>query len=274
MEKSSILSADLLDILFEGKNKTYGAYELRKSYDKRIGYAMGGTVFICLLFIGGSILAGNKKITRNDIVIASIELENYKKEEPKVEPPKPLPKQEPPKIEMSQFTPPRITKDEEVKPDEEIKDMEKLEDTKIGTINQDGLKDDGVVAPPAEKATGIAEAPKQDDDIDKIFPNVQIEAQFPGGVTEWNKYLQRSLNKDLPSENGAPPADYGVIVSFIVDRNGVISDVKAENDPGYGTKAEAIRVIQKGPKWTPAQQNGRAVVYRQKQKITFRVSEE
>ncbi len=274
MEKQNILTADLLDILFEGKNKTYGAYELRKSYEKRITYAISGTIFICLLFIVGSLLAGNKRISKNDIVIANIELENFKKEEQKVEPPPPLPKPEPPRVEMSQFTPPQITRDEDVKPEEEIKEIQQMEDTKIGTINQEGNKDDGVVAPPVEKDPGIVVAPRKADDIDVPFTSVQIEAQFKGGMSEWTKYLERNLNKDLPSENGAPPADYAVIVSFIVDRNGMISDVRAENDPGYGTKAEAIRVIQKSPNWLPAKQNGRDVVYRQKQKITFRVSEQ
>jgi protein TonB len=59
------------------------------------------------------------------------------------------------------------------------------------------------------------------------------------------------------------------VVSFIVDKSGVISDVKAENDPGYGTVAEAIKVIRKGPNWMPAEQNGNKVIYRQKQNITF-----
>ncbi|MFX8523828.1 energy transducer TonB, partial [Acinetobacter baumannii] len=78
----------------------------------------------------------------------------------------------------------------------------------------------------------------------------------------WAKYLERNLNRDLPVENGAPPGQYTVIVSFIVSKDGSISDVTAENDPGYGTKAEAIRVIAKGPKWKPAVQNGRNVIYR------------
>jgi protein TonB len=65
-----------------------------------------------------------------------------------------------------------------------------------------------------------------------------------------------------------------VIVSFVVDKTGMISDVQAENDPGFGTKAEAIRAIRKGPNWIPAEQNGRKVIYRQKQSISFRVSEE
>mgnify|MGYP001792854516 FL=1 len=103
---------------------------------------------------------------------------------------------------------------------------------------------------------------------------VQIAAEFPGGIPAWTKYLERNLNRDLPVENGAPPGKYTVVVTFIVSKTGDISDVSAENDPGYGTKAEAIRVITKGPRWKPAVQNGRNVIYRHKQSITFQVSEE
>ena len=177
-------------------------------------------------------------------------------------------------MEITKFTPPKIVKDEEVKPDEEIKEVEKLEDTKIGTINQEGAKDEGLVAPPVEKPTGVVEAPKVEEDYDKVFTVVQIAAEFPGGLPAWSKYLERTLNRDLPVENGAPPGKYTVIVSFIVAKDGAISDVTAENDPGYGTKAEAVRVIQKGPKWKPAVQNGRNVIYRHKQSITFQVSED
>ena len=82
------------------------------------------------------------------------------------------------------------------------------------------------------------------------------------------------MNSDIPVQNGAPPGKYTVFVTFIVAKDGAISDVQAENDPGYGTKAEAVRVIQKGPAWKPAVQNGRNVIYRHKQGITFVVSEE
>ena len=78
----------------------------------------------------------------------------------------------------------------------------------------------------------------------------------------------------MPTENGAPVGVYTGTVTFIVDMEGKVSDVKAENDPGYGTKDEAVRVIRKGPNWTPANQNGRPVVYRHKQMITFKVSEQ
>jgi protein TonB len=273
MEKLSILTADLLDIIFEYRNKLYGAYDLRKTYPRRIGYAMAGTILLCLLFVGGTMLANGKKVKANVDYVTDIEFQKI--DEPKPEPPPPIPpKQEVPKMEITRFTPPEIVQDDQVKPDDEIKEVEKLEDTKIGTINQEGLKDDDIVAPLVEKVGPVVAAPKVEEDYDRVVTFVSIEARFNGGREAWTKYLRSHLNSDLPSQNGAPPAKYTVIVSFIVDREGHISDVRAENDPGYGTKQEAIRVIQKGPDWVPAEQNGRKVIYRQKQAITFEVREE
>jgi len=277
MDVNKILTADILDIVFEGRNKEYGAYQLRRTYNKRITYAIVGTVVVCLLFLGGSLIANSSDKKEAQILVQDMELQDVKQDEKKPEPPPPPPppKQEPPKVEITKFTPPKIVKDEEVKPEEEIKEVEKLEDTKIGTINQEGIKDEGIVAPPVEvKGTGVVEAPKQEEDYDKVFTVVQIPAEFPGGLPAWTKYLERNLNRDLPVENGAPPGKYTVIVSFIVDKNGGISEVKAENDPGFGTKDEAVRVIKRGPNWKPAVQNGRQVIYRHKQSITFMVSEE
>jgi len=276
MDVNKILSADVLDIIFDGRNKEYGAYELRKTYNKRITYALIGTILIVALALVGNLVANTAGKGKTELIVQDVSLENVQQEEKKPEPPPPPPppKQEPPKVEITKFTPPKIVKDEEVKEEDEIKEVEKLEDTKIGTINQEGAKDEGIVAPPVESGTGVVEAPKQDEDYDKIFTVVQNPAEFPGGLPAWAKYLERNLNRDLPVENGAPPGKYTVVVSFIVDKNGGISDVVAENDPGYGTKSEAVRVITKGPKWKAAVQNGRNVIYRHKQSITFQVSEE
>ena len=276
MDISKILSADILDIIFEGRNKEYGAYDLRRTYNKRITYALIGTLIVCLLAVLGSVVANSASKRTAAIVSQDVSFENLKQDEKKPEtpPPPPPPKQDPPKVEITKFTPPKIVKDEEVKEKDEIKEVEKLEDTKIGTVNQEGTKDEGIVAPPVESGTGKVEAPKQDEDYDKVFTVVQIAAEFPGGIPAWTKYLERNLNRDLPVNNGAPPGKYTVVVSFIVDKNGGISEVQAENDPGYGTKDEAVRVIKKGPTWKPAVQNGRNVIYRHKQSITFQVSEE
>jgi hypothetical protein len=107
------------------------------------------------------------------------------------------------------------------------------------------------------------------EDYDREFTSVQVEARFPG---DWNKFLERNLNIQAPAENGAPAGRYVVTVSFLVSKDGSISEVQALNDPGYGCADEAIRVIKKGPKWTPAVQNGRNVTYRQKQNIEFSVT--
>ncbi len=275
MDINKILSADILDILFDGRNKEYGAYDLRKTYRKRIRYSLIGMIVVCLLLVVGALVANSDKKSKQQIVVADVTLENVEQnKQPEPPPPPPPPKVEPPKVEIAKFTPPKIVKDEEVKPEEEIKEVEKLEDTKIGTINQEGAKDEGIIAPPVEKSTGVVAAPKVEEDYDKVFTVVQIPAEFPGGIAQWSKYLERNLNRDLPVDNGAPPGKYTVVVSFIVSKTGDISDVQALNDPGYGTKAEAIRVIQKGPKWKPAVQNGRNVIYRHKQSITFVVSED
>ncbi|MEO8117047.1 MAG: M56 family metallopeptidase [Bacteroidota bacterium] len=109
------------------------------------------------------------------------------------------------------------------------------------------------------------------DQYDKEFTKAQIEPKFPGGQQAWIKYLQRNLNSEVPYKAHAPNGTYTVVVSFLVDKEGTISEVKALNDPGYGTAEEAVRVIKAGPMWTPAVQNGRNVIYRQKQSITFLV---
>jgi protein TonB len=275
MDINKILSADILDIIFEGRNKEYGAYDLRKTYKKRLMVAILSMVGVCLMVFLGVALA---KVVKSDkpvqMLVQDVSLADVKQEEKKPEPPPPPPpKVEPPKVEITKFTPPKIVKDEEVKEDEKPPEQEKLEETTIGTINQEGEKSD-VVAPPVEQSTGQVEAPKaQEEDYDKEFKTVQIEAKFPGGQAAWIKYLQRNLNSDAPVENGAPPGNYTVIVSFLVDKNGNISEVQALNDPGYGTASEAVRVIKKGPAWAPAVQNGRNVIYRQKQSVTFQVAE-
>ncbi len=277
MEISKILSADFLDIIFDGRYKEYGAYELRKTYNKRITYALIGTFAICLGLLIGSVLARSVKKTEGQIFVKDFSLENLKADEkkPVVQPPPPVAKQDPPKVELAKVTPPKIVRDADVKPEDEVKEVKALEEVKIGNMDREGVKDNGIVAPIVEsKGTGIIKAPSQEDDKEVIFTVVQIPAQFPGGLPAWTRYLQTHLNSSLPVENGAPPAKYTVVVSFIVDKTGKISDVQAENDPGYGTKEEAIRVIKKGPDWTPAVQNGRNVVYRHKQGITFDVQAE
>ena len=277
MEINKILTADVLDIIFEGRNKEYGAYDLRKTYADRMIKAVVGMALVVFLFVGYNFVFGKEKKTESKILVEDMSLRKLNEEKkPEALPPPPPPKQEPPKVEITKFTPPKIVKDEEVKKDDEIKEVEKMEDAKIGTINQEGKKDDGVVEAPKEVSTG-GPAPVQED-YDKLFTSVQIESEFPGGSGAWSKYLERNLNSEVPKDNGAPAGKYTVEVSFTVDKEGNISDAEGVLANGgseaFGTIDEAIKVIKKGPKWKPGVQNGVSVKSRKKQRITFVISED
>lgn len=95
------------------------------------------------------------------------------------------------------------------------------------------------------------------------------ESEFEGGMLAWQRYLMRNLNSDIVRKYSAPPAKYTVTVAFVIGKDGSVIDAKAENDPGYGTKDEAIRVVLNGPKWQPAIYNGKPVISRKRQQITF-----
>ena len=274
MEENKILNADILDLIFEDRNKDYGAYELRKTYNKRIVKALIITASVALLALLGSLLAkafnsGKKNVVEHEITLQEIKEEEKKPDLPPPPPPKPPP---PPQVEMAKFTPPKIVKDEEVK--EVIQENKELEDKKIDVVNQDGIKDDNIAAPSqVDEGKQVIEE-KKDDDENKIFEKVEVEASFPGGDAAWRKFLERNLRGDVASENGAPAGTYTVVVQFVVDKEGNVSDVKPLTSHGYGMEDEAVRVIKKGPQWKPAIQNGRNVKAYRRQPITFQIEEQ
>jgi protein TonB len=275
MEANKILGADILDIVFEGRNKEYGAYELRKTYNRRLTIALIGMAVLCALLFLGYILANTiSSGEEKAIVVKDMQLEELKQEEKKEVPPPPPPKPpDPPKVEMAKFTPPKIVKDEEVKEEEKPPEIEKLEDTKIGTINQEGIKDEGIVAPPvSDEGKGVVEAPKKvEEDWDKTFTKVEIESEYPGGAAAWQRYLIKTLR--YPQEAQDNEVQGTVVVQFIVDKAGMVSDVEAVSGPKE-LRDEAVRVIKKSGQWTPAVQNGRQVKSYKKQPIQFRLETE
>jgi TonB-dependent SusC/RagA subfamily outer membrane receptor len=107
-----------------------------------------------------------------------------------------------------------------------------------------------------------------------IFEKVEHETEFPGGQPLWRRYLERYLNAQVPSDKGAPAGQYTVELQFIVNLDGSLSDIKALTKHGYGMEEEAIRALSRGPKWEPAQQNGKTVATYRKQPITFVVSDQ
>ncbi|MBE7172223.1 MAG: TonB family protein [Williamsia sp.] len=278
MEANKILSADILDIVFEGRNKDYGAYNLRKTYNRRLFTALGTMIGILLLLFLFYFVAGKINSTdKQQMEVQDVQLEQIQQEEKKPEPPPPPPppKPEPPKVEIAKFTPPKIVKDEEVKEDEKPPEVEKLEETKIGTINQEGIKDEGIVAPPVSDAgKGVIEAPKKvEEDENTVFTKVEIESQYPGGPSAWARYLNKTFH--YPEEAQANEIQGTVVVQFIVDKEGNVSDVEVVSGPsGGGLREEAIRVIKKSGKWEPAIQNGRKVKSYKKQPVIFRLDTE
>jgi len=275
MEANKILSADILDIVFEGRNKEYGAYELRKTYNRRLIISLIGMAVLCALLFLGYLLANTISDSEEKaIVVQDVQLEELKQEEKKEVPPPPPPKPpDPPKVEMAKFTPPKIVKDEEVKEEEKPPEIEKLEDTKIGTINQEGVKDEGIVAPPvSDEGKGVVEAPKKvEEDWDKTFTKVEIESSYPGGAAAWQRYLIKTLR--YPQEAQDNEIQGAIVVQFIVDKAGMVSEVEAISGPKE-LREEAVRVIKKSGQWTPAVQNGRQVKSYKKQPIVFRLETE
>jgi protein TonB len=269
MEINKILTADVLDIIFEGRNKQYGAYDLRKTYNRRLRIAMLVTTAVVLLLCAGFLVSNmNDRAKTKAMVVQDVQLEDIKEEKKDLPPPPPPPKVEPPKVEMAKFTPPKIVKDEEVKEEEKPPEVEKLEDTKIGAINQQGIKDDNITAPPIDQGKGVVEAPKDNTDYDKTFTKVEIESSYPGGPAAWQRYLMKNLH--YPDDAASAEIQGTVVVQFIVDKEGNVSDVEAVQGPNE-LRDEAARVIKKSGNWSPAIQNGRKVKSYKKQPVVFRL---
>lgn len=276
MEANKILQADLLDLVFEGRNKDYGAYELRKKYNKRIVLALGITAAIAVAAILATVVAQQiNKNRKNDLNVSEVVLQNVtqKADEAPPPPPPPPPKAPPPpKVEMAKFTPPVIKKDEEVK-QEEIPPVEKLEDTKIDVINQEGIKDQGIATPPpVDEGKKVVEEPKVDEN--QIFTKVEIEASV--NQKQWIRHLQTNLQRYIEdaASAGMAPGTYTVPVKFLVERDGSIADVQALSDPGFGLKKAAEDVVKRGPRWSPGIQNGKQVRSYHTQPISFMIQEQ
>jgi protein TonB len=274
METNKILSADILDILFEGKNKEYGASELRKTYNKRITMALIITASIALLIFVGTVIAKNIEDSgTKPLEVKDLALENVQEKEKPPPPPPPPPKlPPPPPIQTIQFTPPKIVKDEEVvKPPVE---NEKIEEAKVDVKTQEGTKDVGIVAPPVEEKSQVIEAPKVvAEDEDKVFTKVEIEASFPGGDGAWARYVKKAIESNIDELTDA--GESGTCrVRFIVSKDGSVSNVEALTMKGTKLAEIAVNAIRKGPAWKPAQQNGRQVNAYREQPVTFTIQDQ
>ncbi len=277
METNKILTADMLDILFDGRNKTYGAYALRKSYDKRMLLSICIVMLFCAIVSFGLIMTGSTDVKKPITIIdpdwdvVSVHM----KEEPKIITPPKMSVKQRIKTETTQFVNPTITSNKEVSSNNQIPDVDKLDKTPIGLVTQKGIETE--IATPSTVHTstiikGELSATSKSDE--GLFCKVEIPASFPGGIVEWRRYLERTLKAKDVVDAGAPTGTYTIQVQFIVDKNGNISNVEALNDVGYGMAEQAVKAIKNGPKWTPAVQNGMHVNYQAVQKVSFQIQDD
>lgn len=265
MESNKILGADILDILFEGRNKEYGAYELRKTYNGRLGRAIAVMgALILLLFLSGFVARKGEKTVKTPLFVSDPTL--IAAPEPPPPPPPPPPKPQVPQVRTMIVTPPRIVPDDKADAPPPLNDD--LVNVKIGTVNTPGGADDGITAPPPNDAgKGVVEAPKKQEEDNRFIP-IEKESEFPGGSKAWLRYLNKNLRTPDDAVNGEITGT--VVVKFMVDQDGNVSDVVAVSGPETGgLREEAVRVIKKSGKWTPALQNGRYVRSYKEQPITF-----
>ena len=273
METNKILTANILDIIFDGRNKQYGAYELRITYNGRIRKALLLTGVFFLIICLTAVFAGMKKKNALDkIEVKDMKIASVKDKE--ILPPIPPPVKVIPPAELNQkrFIPPVIVKDDQVKEDEKIEEIR--DDQIISTKTVESDNTNAIVQAPVDVSSSqVIEVPKADEG-DKIFTSVQREAEFPGGNTAWTRFVQKNLDGFNPADNGAAPGKYQVIIRFVVSKDGSISDVQAETSFGYGMEEQAIKCIKKGPNWKPALQNGTNVNAYRRQPVSFIVEEQ
>ncbi|MEO8116271.1 MAG: energy transducer TonB [Bacteroidota bacterium] len=269
MEATQFLNSNFLDILFEGKNKTYGAYELRVHYKRRLLYAM---ISIAVISIGfSSMLFFPFKPTPIHTMYVGPEVHltdaTVKRDKPIEVKPK---KQISVATKKITTTIPIIVREKVIEKMNDVPDEIIIPATTIIGEGNNQISDNVL---PGKTGAAIDPLPKIAKNIDSLYSSVQVLAQFPGGAAAWQKYLERNLDLDIPIRNGAPAGKYTIHISFIVDKEGNISNVSAINDPGYGLASEAIRVIAKSKQWLPAIQDGRNVKYMQVQPITFVIND-
>lgn len=273
MEVSTILTADVLDIIFEGRNKSYGAYELRKSYQRRLTIAITVMLSVVLLLLTGYVIASNQKdsLAKEMIIPPDMTLANIEPERPEELPPPPPPKQpEPPVMKTIQFTTPKITH-EELKPEEKLPENTDLEDVKVGTKTQDGLKDNGFAPPVDDGDKGVIVAPKKEEpDWSSTFMKVEIESSYPGGQPAWSRFLNKNLSNNYPQVAIDNEIEGTVMIQFIVDSLGNVSHVEAIDGPEE-LRDVAIRMVRKSGQWIPAIQSGRKVKSYKRQPIVFKL---
>ena len=275
MAKIDLIDNGWVDLVFEGKNHAYGAYQLRKDTGKRnvmsllVMFAIGVAIaaFVAIKGVVENAMKSDVAIEA-DVELAKLaekkEAKVEKKEEPKVE------KIEVEKVKSSvKFVPPVIKKDDEVKPEEELKSQEELNktNTAIGAFDVKGNDEAAGEVLKAKEVIAQPEPPKEEET--KVFDVVEQMPSFPGGQSALLQYLSSNIKYPVVAEENGVQGR--VIVTFVVEKDGSITDVRVVKSVDPSLDKEAQRVVKSMPKWIPGKQNGSAVRVKYTVPVTFRL---
>ncbi|MBC7655056.1 MAG: energy transducer TonB, partial [Oligoflexus sp.] len=247
--KLDLLNNHWLEIVFEGRNKSYGAYDLRKSITKNTARAfiIGTVVFSLLVSIPTimRMIPDAQEDTTLDQKITAVKMPPKEKPKENLPPPPPPP----PKVDQVKFVKPVVAKADEVV--EEIIVIKEIKDKNIGKETIKGDPDAELTVEPV--GTGVAAVVEEDNSVYNLA-GIEVKPEFPGGIEKFYNFI--SKNYQTPEEEGLKGK---VFVSFVVEKDGSLTDIKVLRDIGYGTGKEAIRVLNKCPRWAPGEQNGKKV---------------
>lgn len=271
----NLTSQEWIDLIFEGKNKSYGAYRLRQSSGKRHLYAFLVVVIVTIIvfFAMRMITTYQTERKAKESMTQVTELSNIQLQQPEV-PEENIIQQyiAPPPVELKssiKFTPPVIKKDEEVSEDAEMKTQEFLttSDLSISIADVKGTNEEtgvDIATLQDHKVIVAAEEPEE-----KIFEVVEQPASFPGGQAALMTWLSENIRYPvIAQENGIQGR---VILQFVVSSDGTIDDIKVVRGVDPSLDREATRLVSEMPKWIPGRQGGRAVKVRFTLPIVFRL---
>lgn len=237
-----VTSADRNEIVFADRNKEYGAYTMRRDYDKRMVIIL--VSFVATLGLTFGIFNYIKSIPEEVIEIKPVDVTTIPPAKPDEELPPPPPEPPVPEVEKLVAFPPPVIVDVEV--DTEPKTQQDVESTTVSTKDQEG-SDDSFNAAVGPTET-VVEAPK----VEQIFDAVEEDAEFPGGKPQ--DFVSSHFNGDA-----AQDVEGKIIVRFVVELDGAISNVEVVRGLSPEANKEAIRVIRSMPRWKPGKNNGKAV---------------
>ena len=264
MAKIDLYDPKWVDMVFAGKNQDYGAYQLRMETSKRNIWALVILLSTALL-IGLGLVAkiqADKAAEERQAYMDQLELSKLqeqakqeKKEEKIIKAKVEVKKVVEQVRETQKFTAPEIKKDELVNEENQVKDQADLDEkVAVGVKDQEGTKDRTDVAIRNDIAVNTNESEEKKEVAQKIFDVVEQQPQFPGNL---NQYLRDHINyPTIAQENGIQGK---VIVQFVVERDGSITQVNVIRGVDPSLDKEAVRVVKSMPKWTPGRQNGQAV---------------